>query len=242
VRYARQAVAEAKAQSPVDVSYSLVYPCFVFLCSGELDTAQEMLEKVVAQPHWQGRLVWFHTEALALEGALLVRRGNFEVGVGLLRRALGAMRDVRQKNLMRGITACWLAEGLAAIGRSEDALPIIDDAIAHSPGGGEVWDAPELLRVRAHLLLTMQQPDETTAENNLTRSLERAREQSAKSWELRTTLTLARLRAKQGRHAEAQQMLSAIYTCFVEGLETPDLKTARQLLKDLSSFISARQS
>ena len=65
------------------------------------------------------------------------------------------------------------------------------------------------------------------------RTIEIARKQSAKSWELRATTSLARLLAKQGRHDEAHTMLADIYNWFTEGFDTADLKDARTLLDDL---------
>jgi hypothetical protein len=162
---ARQAIDEAAASaSPVNISYSLVYCCYIFLWCGDLDTSQEMIDEVMALPHWQGRLVWFHAEALALKGELLIRRGNLEEGIELLSRVLTDMRASRQKNLMQTVTACCLAEGLAAAGRTAEALAVIDDAITHSPGGTDTWDGPELLRVRAAILVSMPDADTEQAE------------------------------------------------------------------------------
>jgi predicted ATPase len=212
-----------------------VYCCYVFLWCGELDAAQEMIEQVMAQPHWQGRLVWFHSEALALKGELLVRRGRIEDGIELLRRALGDMQASSQKNLMQTVTACCLAEGLVTAGKPEEALAIIDDAIAHSPGGTETWDGPELLRIRASVVLSMPHPDAAQAESCVMQSLACARRQGAKGWELRATMTLARLRVMQGRDSEAHLLLSTIYRQFTEGFETQDLKTAAEMLRELEN-------
>jgi predicted ATPase/DNA-binding winged helix-turn-helix (wHTH) protein len=232
---ARQAVAEAaESGSPVNVSYSLVYCCYVFLWCGDLDTAQEMIEEVMAQPHWQGRLVWFHAEALALKGELLVRRGNVAEGIELLRRVLTDMQASRQKNLMQTVTACGLAEGLATAGRTEEALAVIDDAIAHSPGGTETWDGPELMRVRASVLLSMPQPNLEQAEAAVMQSLACARQQGATGWELRAATTLAKLRMMQGRATEARSGLAAIYDQYTEGFETRDLREAAQILRTLA--------
>ena len=67
------------------------------------------------------------------------------------------------------------------------------------------------------------------------RAMEVAREQSAKSYELRATMSLARLLAKQGRRDEARTMLAAIYNWFTEGFDTADLKDAKALLDELSN-------
>ena len=61
-----------------------------------------------------------------------------------------------------------------------------------------------------------------------------ARQQSAKSWELRAATSLARLWQRQGKTAAARQMLAEIYGWFTEGFGTADLKDAKALLEDLS--------
>lgn len=231
---ARQDIAEAaESGSPFNVSYSMVYCCYVFLWCGDLDAAESMVGKVMAQPHWEGRLVWFHAEALALRGELLVRRGRVEEGIRLLRRAWDDMLGSSQKNLMQATTACALAEALTGAGRAQEALGVVDDAIAHSPDGTQTWDGPELLRVRANTLLSMPQGDLAEAERCLRYALSCAREQEARGWELRSLMTLARLQRHQGRKAEARNLLTAAYEAYTEGFETPDLEAARQLLDEL---------
>ena len=61
-----------------------------------------------------------------------------------------------------------------------------------------------------------------------------ARQQRAKSIELRVAMSLAKLWQQQGRRAEARQLLADIYNWFTEGFETVDLKAARKLLNDLA--------
>lgn len=229
---ARQALEESAATPGVNRSYALLIVCHVFLWRGDLDTALEAIEQVMSQPHWKGRLVWFHTEALALKGEVLIRRGDLTEGIDLLRTALTDMRTKNQKNLMLTVTACALAEGLAAAGRIEEGLALISDTLSQPPGNAETWEAPELLRVRASLLMSMPSPDEDEAERCLTHSLELARRQRARGWELRSATTLAQLRLRQGRKAQAHEALADIYAQFAEGLDTRDLRTAREVLSD----------
>jgi hypothetical protein len=227
-------LAESADTASVNRCYTLLLVCHVFLWCGDLDTAQDVIEKVTAQPHWQGRLVWFHTEALALKGEVLLRHGHLTEGIELLCAALNDMKTKNQKNLMLTVTACALAEGLAAAGHAEEAFALITDTLAQPPGNAETWEAPELLRVRADILQSMPQPDEDEAGRNLLQSLALARRQGARGWELRTTMALARLRGRQGRRAEAHQLLSAIYARFAEGFDTADLRAAKQLLDELN--------
>jgi predicted ATPase len=76
--------------------------------------------------------------------------------------------------------------------------------------------------------------DTETPEDCFQRAIAVARRQGAKSWELRATVSLARLWQQQGRGAEARQMLADVYGWFTEGFDMPDLRDARLLLADLA--------
>ena len=75
---------------------------------------------------------------------------------------------------------------------------------------------------------------ERKASESFHQSIRIAQAQNAKSWELRTAISMGRLLQKQGKNAEAHEMLEPIYQWFKEGLDSPDLKDARELLKDIS--------
>ena len=91
---------------------------------------------------------------------------------------------------------------------------------------------PEILRLRGGLRLKQGQAELAGAD--FRESLELAHSLGAKAWELRTTMSLARLLAKQGQRDEARTMLAEIYGWFTEGFDTPDLKEAKTLLDELS--------
>ena len=99
------------------------------------------------------------------------------------------------------------------------------------------WYEAELYRLRSELLLMQDASKVQEAERCLPyRDPEIAREhESAKSWELRSTMSLARLLEKQGRRDEARTMLAEIYSWFTEGFDTPDLKDAKALLEELAA-------
>jgi len=78
-------------------------------------------------------------------------------------------------------------------------------------------------------------PNGTAADNCFRKAIELARVQSAKAWELRATMSLSRLVAKQGNRDEARAMLSDIYNWFTEGFDTADLKDAKALLDQLGA-------
>jgi predicted ATPase len=71
----------------------------------------------------------------------------------------------------------------------------------------------------------------------MNQALESARRQDARSWELRSTMSLTRLWRTQGRAREAQELLTATYARFTEGFGTADLRAARHLLEQLAQEI-----
>ena len=123
-------------------------------------------------------------------------------------------------------------EALAHLGDLDGARDVIDSSIAHIEQGEERCHYPEVIRLRGWL--AEQQQDAVLAEDLYRRSIAIAREQEAKSWELRTTTSLAALLAKRGRQEEARAMLVAIHGWFTEGFATHDLKAAAALLKDIA--------
>jgi predicted ATPase len=229
---AREAIAEAaKLSKPLNVCFSLLYTAPVFLWCGEFGAARDVLEKLMTHPNFHA-LPSLHATAHALQGELLIRTGDAERGVTLLRSALLTMRADRQ-SLMLARATCVFAEGLTLIGQHDEALAVIGNAITAAVDGEKTAEFPELLRVRAEILLSKPQPDESEVEDCLVRALTVARRQSALSWELRVAMTLARVQARRGRSDEARQLLSCVHSRFTEGFETGDLKAARQLLTEL---------
>jgi hypothetical protein len=151
-------------------------------------------------------------------------------------QVFGAILRLRQGTKGDALTAAYLEprvqySTMAVLDELTSAatisVPSPDDVPFDTP-----WSLPEVLRVDAELLLWRGGPDAVSAaEAKLRRSLELAREQSALSWELRTALSLARLRIGQGRLSDAQQLLSRVYDKFTEGFETLDLRSAETMLE-----------
>jgi hypothetical protein len=119
------------------------------------------------------------------------------------------------------------------LGELDDALLLIDEQIeqVERPGWEERVHYAEILRLKGWMLTLKD--DLAGAEKNYLASLDWAREQKGKSWELRTSTSLARLWQSQGRRKEARDLLAPAYNWFTEGFDTKDLKDARALLADL---------
>jgi predicted ATPase len=115
----------------------------------------------------------------------------------------------------------------------EEGLTLLDDALQVVERTGVRWLAAELNRLKGQLLLRQGHSD--AAEELYRKALDIAEEQGAKLWELRATVSLARLRRDQGGHAEARDLLAPVYGWFTEGFDTADLKEARALLEALEA-------
>jgi predicted ATPase len=90
------------------------------------------------------------------------------------------------------------------------------------------------VRIKGELLLAQSSDNHLEAESCFHHALDIARQQQAKSWELRGATSLARLWQQQDKRQEAHDLLAPVYNWFTEGFDTADLKDAKALLDDLS--------
>jgi predicted ATPase len=127
-----------------------------------------------------------------------------------------------------------LAEAEVAEGRIDDALPVVDEALAEIKRTAHGAYTAEVYRTRGEILLRGDPPELAGAADAFTRAIEIARTQEARMWELRAAASLARLRRDQGSHAEARDLLAPVYGWFTEGFDTEDLKKAKALLDELT--------
>ena len=100
---------------------------------------------------------------------------------------------------------------------------------------GELWCEAEVHRIAGEIALKSLAPDPEKAEAYFDRALAVAREQQAKSWELRAAMSMARLWRDQGKRDEARDLLAPVYGWFTEGFDTLDLKDAKVLLDELAA-------
>jgi predicted ATPase/DNA-binding winged helix-turn-helix (wHTH) protein len=232
VKAARQSVEEAiRFNHPIKLCMALLWAMSVFLWNEDLDSAEEYTDRFIAQAE-KHSLAPYQTIGVGAKGELLVRRGEAEAGMALLRRSLQKMRAQRYGLLTTFSTA--LAEGLAMTGRHDEALETIDEAIALVEHNTDLFGMPELLRIKANIVAAAEPANPIRAEGLFARSLELARKQSALAWELRTATNLARLWLTQDRLLEAHNLLAPVYGRFTEGFESRDLRTARELLDRLA--------
>jgi predicted ATPase len=137
----------------------------------------------------------------------------------------------------RPLFLAWLAEAYGKAGQVEEGLKVVDEALAQVERTGERYYEAELHRLKGELLMMQDDETETNlyqAEGCFQHAIEVSRRQQAKSCELRAVMSLCRLWQRQGKAAEAHQVLAEIYDWFTEGFDTTDLIEARALLEELS--------
>jgi class 3 adenylate cyclase/tetratricopeptide (TPR) repeat protein len=167
-------------------------------------------------------------------GWALAELGQPERGAAEMELGLAGFRRARI-SLGRRFALALLAQNYARMRRSEEALQMLNDALAHAKRAGDLVDQPEMLRLKGEVLLITDSSARVQAEGCFRTALELARAQEAKWWELRASVSLARLLRDTNRGDEALTILAGIYNWFTEGFELPDLKDARTLLEELGT-------
>jgi predicted ATPase len=126
-----------------------------------------------------------------------------------------------------------LAIAYAQLGEFSEAKRCIDEATMAVKNSKERWLEAEVHRIAGETALLSRDPE--AAKTYFERALVVARQQQAKSWELRAAMSLARLWRDQGKVQQARELLSPVYGWFTEGFDTRDLKEAKELLEQLSA-------
>ncbi|MFL5288740.1 MAG: tetratricopeptide repeat protein [Rhodopila sp.] len=165
-------------------------------------------------------------------GLALLREGKPAEAIAPLKTTIAAYEAMGNR-INTPIWKSSLAEAMALTGDLGEALLLLNEAIAQAerPGWEERLCYAETLRLKGWVLLLKGDPE--AAEQNFLTSLDWARRQQAKSWELRTSMSLARLWQSQGKRQEAYELLAPVYDWFTEGFDTKDLQEAKSLLAEL---------
>jgi predicted ATPase/DNA-binding winged helix-turn-helix (wHTH) protein len=222
---AQEAVDEGFAlDQPVSLCIALMYSATVYLWRGDWLAADRLVARGLAESK-KHSLEPYHAAISGLQGELLLRQGQLAAAIDLLRRASADL--VRERHVVLApLCCCVLTEALASVGEYGEALATIEQAMSLREGSGGCFDMPEMLRVKAGIL--MLQPQATReALTCLERAMDLAQAQSALSWELRIALTQVQA---QPTDQTALQRLGAIRARFSEGSGTVDQRLADQWL------------
>ena len=234
VLMAQRTVDEAsRLGHPVTLCIALIWAVSVYLWVGDHARAEQDIDRFIAyaESHSLGPYL---AVGRGVKGELAVRRGDAQRGVQAIADCLVELREARYE-LLTTAFSITLAEGLAALARTDEALALIDRTVAEVETNGDLYNLPELLRVRARTLLRAYAVRSEEAQVSLMESIDLSRRQGALAWELRATTDLARLWAQTPRADEGRQLLRTALNRFEEGFETSDLQEATSLLRSLAS-------
>jgi predicted ATPase len=201
------------------------------LC-GNCAAANALLDELAALADEKGAALWKPLR-LMNQGGLLVLNGKAADAVQMITSGWAAWRSM-------GATAqlnytSYLAEAYAELGQFENASRCISEALTTIDTTGERWFEAEVNRVAGKIALKSPEADIAKAEAYFERALAVARQQQAKSWELRAAMSMARLWRDQGKRDEARELFAPIYGWFTEGFDTRDLKEAKAFLEELGA-------
>ncbi len=221
---------------PFSLAMALSHATWLHHHRREARLTQERAEAGIALCTEHGFLFFLAMET-ALQGWALVEQEQVEEGIAKLRQGLTAYQATGAA-LEPPRFLALLAEAYEKVGRGEEGVSGLAEALATMDKIGGHFYKAELYRIKGTLLLqskdqSLKSKVEEEAEGYFRKAIEIARRQSAKSWELRAVMSLARLWQQQGKKAEARRMLSEIYNWFTEGFDTADLQEAKALLQDL---------
>ncbi|HZC46996.1 MAG TPA: hypothetical protein VE243_11010, partial [Candidatus Acidoferrum sp.] len=167
--------------------------------------------------------------AIVVSGWAIAESGDPARGITEIGRAMKSL-EVAGTGLRSHLVVA-LAECHLRLGQIDEGLKVVSEALIHVQETKERFFAAEINRLKGELLVRHGSKD---AEASFRAAIGIAQHQSAKSWELRATTSLARFLAAQGSRDEARAMLAEIYGWFTEGFDTRDLTDAKALLDQLN--------
>jgi class 3 adenylate cyclase/predicted ATPase len=227
IRYARE-IGHAAT-----LMYALGIAPLVLVARGDYATASQLSDEVIALAEEKRALFW-KVFGMRLRGQCLTLTGRANEAVEVLASAADAYRSTGSTALVP-LDQLYFATAHAELGQFADAGSCIGEATAAlQKNKDRLWEA-EVLRMTGEVAFNSSEPNVAQAEALFERALAVARQQQAKSWELRAAMSLARLWRSQNKVQQARELLAPVYGWFTEGFDTRDLKEAKALLEELAS-------
>jgi predicted ATPase len=223
-----------RLRHPFSLSQSLIYRAFVHKLRREVSEALHHAEEALALASEHGFPFWL-AEARLVQGWARTEQGDTATGLAMVKQGLSEF-EATGAQMDRPRWQSVLAEVLRRAGRSDEALVVVAKALAVVEVTGERLYEAKLRGLMGDLLLEQADPGKAEeCERSLLHALSVARNQDARSWELRVASSLARLWGGQGRVQEAVNVIASVYDWFTEGFAVPELRTAKELLSRLRS-------
>ncbi|MGR8931889.1 MAG: AAA family ATPase [Gammaproteobacteria bacterium] len=220
-----------RLEHPFGQAQMIWMDAIVAQCAGDSVQVREQTKALIAlcQEHEIG--FWLPSGRV-FEGWGLAEAGQSAEGIATIREGLYHWQASGAK-IFQSYHLALLAQAHGDDGRPNQGLAVLDSALAETRRTHELWYQAELFRLKAELGIGQGEAATGAAVTFFQRSLALARQQGAKSLELRAATGLARLWQTQGRFSAAYELLAPVHGWFTEGLDTADIREAGELLRHL---------
>ena len=213
--------------------YALCISGLTHVFCGSYAAAKAQSEEAVALAN-EKRTPTCRQFALINIGCVSALTGKASEAVEMLTSELAVWQRLTGTTLWRPFFLSCLAGAYAGLKQFDNAWRSIGEATTTVETTKERWCEAEVHRMTGEIAWKAPEPDVVKAQTYFEHALQIARQQQAKSWELRASMSLARLWRDQGKVQQARGLLAPVYGWFTEGFDTRDLKDAKALLEELS--------
>ena len=213
--------------------FALRFTTFAQIFCGNYAEANALVDELIVLADEKGAVYW-KAGGIASRGHLLALAGKAADAIQMITSGIAELQSTGA-TVWAPLHLSLLASARAQLGQVDDAWRTIGEAMTAIQTTKERWCEAEVNRIAGEIALRPPEPDAAKAEAHFERALAVARQQQAKSWELRAAMSLARLWRDQGKPQQARELLAPVYGWFTEGFDTLDLKEAKALLEELAS-------
>jgi predicted ATPase len=228
------ALCDARAMGQAaTLMFALLIGSFTHILCGDYAAANAETDEVVALASEKGAFLW-KAFGMSLQGCLLALTGKAADAVNRITAGIAEFRSTGATCFVP-LYLAYLTRAYAELSQSDDAGRCIDEAMQAIETSKERWCEAEVYRTAGEIALMPPEPDAAKAQAYFQHALAVASKQTAKSWELRAAMSMARLWRDQGKRQQAHDLLAPVYGWFTEGFDTLDLKEARAVLDALAS-------
>ena len=230
---AERALSDAREFGQVaSLLMALWFTSWTLTFCGHYVAANAQVDEVIALANEKGSRFW-QAVGMVNRGWVFAETGRTADALQMNSSGLAAVRSTGA-TMSVPIILTNLAKVHAELAHFDDAWRSIGEALTEVQATKATLFEAELNRVAGDIVLRSPEPDPSKAQAYFERALAVARQQQAKSWELRAAMSMARLWRDQGKRDEARNLLAPVYGWFTEGFDTRDLKEAKALLDQLS--------
>ena len=229
-----QAIKDAREiGQAASLMYALLHALTTHVLRRNYATASTLADELIGLAEDKSAHFW-RAIAILHQGCVSVEVGKEADAIRLITSGIAALQSTGATLRIPQFLS-YLAVPYAQLGQFDDAWRLVNEAITTVETTKERWYLPDIYRIAGEVELEAPERDSAKAEGYFKPALSIALQQEAKSWELRASMSLARLWRDQGKQQQARELLAPIYGWFTEGFDTLDLKEAKALLGTLVS-------